>query len=172
MYTLPKKNVLSFLMKKVCFFFRSIFLKFCMQVPEAFIITYIKSEKSRRLLRGHQPPRREAAEIGTRAHLHDFVLEKEERKLWSCFLVYYTIVRAVVAPTRVARMPISQGCHPPRFFYFIYAIMNVKGTCMQIFKKIDRKNNHTFFIWTLKTFFLWQTVRTGFGKCYQHINLS
>ena len=29
----------------------------------------------------HQPPRRGSAEIGTRAHVHHFVLEKEERKL-------------------------------------------------------------------------------------------
>ena len=62
--------------------------------------------------------------------------------------VYYSIVRAVVAATRVAKMPISQGCHPRRvFFYFIRVMLDIIATCMQNFKKIDRKKN-------LKTFHL------------------
>ena len=38
--------------------------------------------------------------------------------------------------------------HTPRrfFFDFIYVKLDVIGTCMQFFKKIDRKKNSKFFI--------------------------
>ena len=55
-------------------------------------------------------------------------------------------MRAVVAATRVGRMAISQGCHPWHFSDFIDVIIDAIVTCMQIFKKIDRKKIHTFFI--------------------------
>ena len=55
------------------------------------------------------------------------------------------IVRVVVAATRVAKMTISQGCHPRRFFYFIYVVMEVIGICMQNLKKIDQKKKLDFF---------------------------
>ena len=86
------------------------------------------------------------------------VVYVEERKLSSCFLVYYSIVRAGVAATRVAKMTISQGCHSRRVFDFIYVIIEVIGTCMQIFKKIDLKINSTFFIQSCSALFLLQTV--------------
>ena len=66
------------------------------------------------------------------------VLQKEGRKalLFSIFFIYYTIARAGVSSTRVAKMPIIQGCHPRRFFfYFIYIFMNNIGTFMPIFMK-------------------------------------
>ena len=53
------------------------------------------------------------------------------------------VVRAVVATTRVAKMAISQGCHPRQVFYFIYVFI---GTCMQNFIKIDHHKNQTFSI--------------------------
>ena len=94
-------------------------------------------------MRGHQPPPREVDEIGVCAHYSHSVKcsvvaaanRGKERK-----------VRAVVAATRVAKMAIIQGCHPRHFFYFSYVFIKSIGTCMQNFKKIDRKSNHTFFI--------------------------
>ena len=46
-------------------------------------------------------------------------------------------MHAVVAATRVGRMLFIQGHF---FTLYIYIIIKVIGTCMQIFKKIDRKN--------------------------------
>ena len=60
--------------------------------------------------------------------------------------VYYSIVRAGVAATRVAKMSISQGCHPRRFFDFIRIMLDAIANCMQNFKKDDRKNNQNLFI--------------------------
>ena len=54
-------------------------------------------------------------------------------------------VRATVAATRVGRMLIIQGCHSGHFLDFIYVIIDVIGTCMQIFKKIDRRKKPNFF---------------------------
>ena len=72
--------------------------------------------------------------------------------------MYYSIARAVVVPTRVARMPVSQGCHPRRVFDFIYIILDIIATCMQNFKKIYRKKNRKLFIWKFGALFLGQTV--------------
>ena len=59
--------------------------------------------------------------------------------------MYYSIARSGVAPTRVPKMPISQGCHPRRFFYFIFIMLDVIGTCMQNFNKIYRKKKLKIF---------------------------
>ena len=44
------------------------------------------------------------------------------------------------------------------FFDFIYVIIEVIGTCMQNFKKIDLKKNSTFFNQSCSALFLLQTV--------------
>ena len=61
--------------------------------------------------------------------------------------------------TRAAKLAISQDCHLWHFFLLIYVEFNVIGTCMQIFKKIDREKNLTFFNWKFDAMFLCQTVR-------------
>ena len=38
----------------------------------------------------------------------------------------------------------KSGLPSVAFFYFIYIELNVIGTCMQIFKKIDRKKTNFF----------------------------
>ena len=43
------------------------------------------------------------------------------------------------------------------FFLILYMYLYIP--CMQIFKKIDRKKNRTFFIWKFGALFLWQTVQ-------------
>ena len=66
---------------KVRFFLWSIFMKICMQVPILYRNTYIKSEKSRRLVCGRQPPRAASDQSGTCAHYSDALYrKKEERK--------------------------------------------------------------------------------------------
>ena len=69
-----KKNAANFQMNFFRFFLRSTFLKFGMQVAMASNITYIKSKKPPRLVRGHQPPRRAADWIGTCAR-YSYVLD-------------------------------------------------------------------------------------------------
>ena len=70
-----KKNAANFQLKKAWFYFRSTFLKFCMQVQMASNITYIKSKKPPRLACGHQPPRRVGDDMGTEAH--DYIFSRK-----------------------------------------------------------------------------------------------
>ena len=56
--------------------------------------------------------------------------KRKEEILLSCFFVYYSIARSGVAANRVAKMPISQGCHLRRVFDFIYIILDIIATCM------------------------------------------
>ena len=50
-------------------------------------------------------------------------MKKEGREAFSCFFMYYSIARSGVAATRVAKMPIDQGCHPRRVFWiYIYNV--------------------------------------------------
>ena len=60
---------------------------------------------------------RRGGQRGTRAHyiVMQSILEKKLSVILPSF-VYYSIVRAVVAATRVGRMAISQDCHPWHFF--------------------------------------------------------
>ena len=55
-----RNNESNFQLKKAQFLFRSIFLKFCMQVPMILQFIYIKSKKSRRPNRGYVWPTRQA----------------------------------------------------------------------------------------------------------------
>ena len=152
-------------MKKVEFFLWSIFLKICMQVPMVSNDMHVKSKKSRRLVRGHQPPRPGCNKIGTGAHSHKVRASRRWcirrwKKLFS-LPWYYFIVRLMEAATRVAKMPISQGCHPSRFFYFTYILLDIIGTCMQILKKIDHRKNSNLSVWKFAAFFLTHPVLHG-----------
>ena len=69
-----------------------------------------------RLVGGPQPPSAAAARFALARITSIFIHYKKEGKLSSCFFIYYTIARAGVPATRVAKMPIIQGCHPRRFF--------------------------------------------------------
>ena len=51
------------------------------------------------------------------------------------------------------------------FFDFIYVIIEVIGTCMQNFKKIDLKKNSTFFNQSCSALFLLQTVLISLTPC-------
>ena len=55
-------------------------------------------------------------------------------------------------------MPISSTTRRGGFFDFIYIMLDVIGTCMQIFKNIDLKKTSTFFIQSCSALFLMQTV--------------
>ena len=116
MYSLQQKQCTTALIEKSRVFFRSIFLKFCMQVPTIYMITYIKSEKMPRLVRGRQPPRAAATQFALARTSMISYYNIEERKHDESFFVYCSIVRAGVAATRVAKMTISQGCHSRRVF--------------------------------------------------------
>ena len=78
---------------------------------------YIRSKKWPRLLPCRQPPGAAAARFVFARNTSIRVHYKKEGKLSSCFFIYYIKARAVVAVTRVAKMTISQGCHPRRFFF-------------------------------------------------------
>ena len=90
----------------------------------------------------------------------NIVHKKVRRELSSFILSIKTIVMRATANRAAA----ARGGWWPRtsrgiFFHLIYAFIYVIGTCMQNFKNIDRKNNHTFFIQSYWTMFLLQTVR-------------
>ena len=95
-------------------------MKFCMQVPMTSIITYIKSKKPPRLVCSRQPPRAAAAEFALARNTIEELRTVEGKKLSSLLFMYYSIARAVVAVGMVAKMAISQGCHPRRFFFIFY----------------------------------------------------
>ena len=52
----------------------------------------------------------------------------------------------------------GRRCHYFWFFDFIYIMLDVIGTCMQNFKKIDLKKNPSFFIQSCSALFLLHTV--------------
>ena len=79
-----------------------------MQVAMVSNIIYIKSK--------NPPPRRAVDEFSTEAHSHKSRALEGLKKLKSCFLVHCLIVRFRASPTRVAKMPITQGCQPRRVF--------------------------------------------------------
>ena len=60
---MQQKQCTTALNEKSRGFFRSIFLKFCMQVPMASNIIYIKSKNPPRKAYGRQPPRAAATQF-------------------------------------------------------------------------------------------------------------
>ena len=145
-----KKNAANFQMKSFQLFFRSTFLKFCMQVVMASNIIYVNSKYPPRLGRGHQPPRRAANWIATSAH-YAYIscgtasrhsIEKRD------LLFYYDALMGTS----------DQGCQnayksglPSAAIIFIYIgiysyIHCSIGTCMQNFNETDRQKNQAFFI--------------------------
>ena len=81
-----------------------------MQVPMTSINTYIKSKKPPRKAWGRHPPRAAATQFALARTSMILYYNVEERKHDESFFVYYSIVRAGGAATRVAKMTISQGC--------------------------------------------------------------
>ena len=72
---------------------------------------------------GRQPPRAAAARFALARITSIFMHYRRKKKLFSCFFIYYSRARAVVATGRVAKVAISQGCHPRRFillYIYIY----------------------------------------------------
>ena len=129
-----------------------------MQVPMTFIniIIYKKSKKSRRLVRGHQPPRRGGDEIVTRAHC----LTKTR---WTSIHSNLSLVQiseedAIEMTSHACLLQCARGRLRPglpkclqfrgairgEFFDFIYVNQIVIGTCMQIFKKMTSKKTRLF----------------------------
>ena len=72
-------------------------------------------------------------------------------------------------------MLIIQGCHPWHFFYFIYVIIYVIGTCMQNFRKFDRQKNILFSskdVGQCFCFRLYLPACTTFIYCCQTLSIS
>ena len=60
----------------------------------------------------------------SRAIIAHYLKGRKERKvITSCF--FFTLMRAVVAATRVAKMAISQGCHSRWIFFYIFYTVKV-----------------------------------------------
>ena len=79
-------------------------------------IIYIKSKNPPRKACSRQPPRAAATQFALARTSMILYYSIEERKHDESFFVYYSIVRGGVAATRVAKMTISQGCHPRQVF--------------------------------------------------------
>ena len=156
-----KNNALQLWLKKVEFFFRSIFFKFSMQVPMTSNIIYIKLKNPPRKAFGRQPPRAAAGQRGSRALCYIVAhYRRAEGKLSSCFLVYYSIVRAVASTTRVAKMTISQGCHPRRAFWlYIYNVRCHRYLHANFQKNWPQKKKPSFFIQSCSALLLLHTVQ-------------
>ena len=104
-----------------------------------------------RLVRGCQPRRAVASQRGTRAQ---YSYERWEKLV---ILLLCTIVRVQSVQCARWQNAYNSGLQFGAFFYFIYVKLDVIHTCVQIFKKIDRKKR-TFFIWKFGAMFVWQTV--------------
>ena len=82
------------------------------------------------LVGGRQPPRAPAARYAlARITIYSHIVYIEGRRessraFFDIFIyeAYYTIARAGLPATRVAKMPIIQGCHPWQFFLFFIHI--------------------------------------------------
>ena len=59
--------------------------------------------------------------------------------------MYYSIARSGIAATRVAKLPVSQGCHPRRIFLFhIYNIRCHMYLHAKFQKDLPKKQPKTF----------------------------
>ena len=147
MYSMPQKHCTKFSNEKSSVFFPVNLLK-KLHASTCGIYNYIYKIK-KNAPSSTRPPaaaRRGRSERQSRAlQLRSIERRKRSSSFFPSF-VYNSTVRAVVAATRGARMLIIQGCHLGHFFNFIYVIIKAIGTCMQTFKKIDRKKNRTCFI--------------------------
>ena len=141
-------------MKKVRCFFRSILLKIGTQVHILSIYSYIKLKKMPRLVRGCQPPCAAAARFALARTYLLFTGGVRLESVFPCFFIYYIIVRVVIAATRVAKMTISQGCHPRRVFLLYIYNVRCHRYLHAKFQKIDLKTNPTFFIQSCSALFL------------------
>ena len=121
-----------------------------MQVPMTFIIINKKSKKSRRLVRGHQPPRRGGDEIGTRPHCRLYRRKEDRRQKFFSFSSL-TTVQSVSARGGSCDQGWQNAYNSGlpfcrHFFDFLFVIIKAIGTCMQIFRRIYHKNNQKVFI--------------------------
>ena len=74
-----------------------------------------------------------------------YVLQYQLRQVVTLSCITRTLVRVVVAATRVTKIAITQGCHLRRILLILICIyICSEGTCMQICIKIDRQKTYFF----------------------------
>ena len=112
-----------------------------------------------RRVRGYQPPRAAAARFALAriTTYYSYALVEGREALVMFFYVLNYSARGGNYD-QGCQNAYNSGLPSVAFFLAIYVIVGAIPTCMQNFIKIDRKNNHTFFIQSYWTMFLLQTV--------------
>ena len=116
MYSLQQKQCTTALNKKSRVFFQVNLFEILHASTYDFYKYIYKVKNPPRKALGRKPPRAAATQFALARTSMISYYSIEERKHEESFFVYYSIVRAGVAATRVAKMTISQGCHPRRVF--------------------------------------------------------
>ena len=158
-YSVTGKECSKFSNEKFWVFFRSIFLKFYMQVPMTSDIIYIKSKNPPRMATLTYRHFGNPSRIHPRAR-YSTDRRKGDRRQKFGVQQYSQSMRLVVAATRGGRMPISQGCHPRRFFLFHVCNIKYYSFLHANFQEdLPQKKNSKLFIWKFAALFLTHPVQ-------------